>query len=351
MPVAQCVCGARYKVPEGSAGRKARCKKCGRIFQIPDREDGPIPLADEPDLAGLVRAEAAAPPAETASGSMFEQAAVSTAYDPDAAPRVDHLPRIRPRTGFWSDVGWTLLFFISPQNLVMFLVVWLLSMGTQYAVFVPIFGWLAVVIINMYIVAWYMSIIAETASGEDDLPRMSTSGGWWDDVIRPNLEYYGTFLLMLAPGLVYAIFIAKTLQGSGLVGPGGFNLYNVVTSGGGAVLPLLVLVVIGLFLWPIALMCVSMGGLSALFRVDLILVAVAKTFLAYTAIFVMVAAATFLPSILLVAATSAGGGLTPSGLPLRILAPALRVYFSIVAMRLIGLYYRHFKERFPWDWE
>ena len=58
MIIAQCACGARYKVREELEGRKARCKKCGQAFQIP--RAGPttgIP-ADEPDLAGLDKAVA-----------------------------------------------------------------------------------------------------------------------------------------------------------------------------------------------------------------------------------------------------------------------------------------------------
>ncbi len=36
---------------------------------------------------------------------------------------------------------------------------------------------------------------------------------------------------------------------------------------------------------------------------------------------------------------------------LAFLSQALSLYASIVAMRVIGLYYRHYKQRFPWQAE
>ena len=351
MPVAQCTCGARYKVPAGAEGRKARCKKCGKVFRIPARRDGTIPLADEPDQEGL---DAGALPAETASGSMFDQAGVSTAYDPDARGGVSHLPRIRPRTGFWSDVGWTLAFFVSPHNLVMFVVVWGFYLLQWFFTSVPLVGWIMVLLAELYIVAWYMSIIGETAAGEDDLPRFGAAESILDDIVLPALAYYGTFIVLMAPAFAYAMFVAKTVQGTGILKLPNLDLYTLINSAGAAAVPLIVLVALGIFLWPIALMCVSMGGLFSLFRIDLILMAVAKTLPAYIAICLMVAAATVLPGFIVEAATSIAtpsGGLGRGGLMFDLPAYAIEIYFSVVTMRLLGLYYLHFKERFPWDWE
>ena len=33
-----------------------------------------------------------------------------------------------------------------------------------------------------------------------------------------------------------------------------------------------------------------------------------------------------------------------------LLVVGISLYFEIVAMRVIGLYYHHFKHRFAWDW-
>ena len=354
MPVAQCPCGARYKVREDMAGRKARCKKCGRVFQIPRRGEAPILVADEPDWPGAAEVEAGAPPADTASGSMFDQSDVSTALDADAAPHADHLPRLRPRTGFWADVGWTLLFFISPHNMAMFVVVWIMLLVQELVLFIPLVGLIVALIIMMYVLAWYVSIIPEAASGEDDLPKFSASGGFFDDVLTPCLQYVGTYAVLLLPACLYFIFVARTAGSATTLLAAGLDVFTIINTTGSADAPLIALVALAIFFWPVAIMCVSMGGLSSLRRIDLIVVAVVRTFPAYVVIFIMVGLADFLPGFILDAASGAaptGGGIATGGLAFTVLTEGLRLYFSIVTMQLIGLYYRHFKQRFPWDWE
>ena len=45
------------------------------------------------------------------------------------------------------------------------------------------------------------------------------------------------------------------------------------------------------------------------------------------------------------------GGLLTGTFMLTVLLTGIGVYFDIVLMRLIGLYYHHFKHRFAWSWE
>jgi hypothetical protein len=45
----QCACGKRYKLPEGSAGKKFKCKACGHAMTVPAPSE---PDQDEYDLAG-----------------------------------------------------------------------------------------------------------------------------------------------------------------------------------------------------------------------------------------------------------------------------------------------------------
>jgi hypothetical protein len=47
-------CGAKYRLPLESQGRKARCKKCGEVFEVPkarsgDLEDSILDWLNEPD--------------------------------------------------------------------------------------------------------------------------------------------------------------------------------------------------------------------------------------------------------------------------------------------------------------
>jgi hypothetical protein len=275
----------------------------------------------------------------------------------EAGPRVSHLPRLRPRAGFWSDVGWTLLFFVSPGNLLLFFIVWALSSLVPWFLGllpIPLLPGVLIAIVALYVTAWYMSIIPETAAGEDDLPTFAFGGGFFEDVIRPALAYFGTFIVLLAPAFVYAMCVAPKDALTGLPDPTEIDVLTWLRAGDMRVVPLIGLGAFGIFVWPIALMCVAMSGLGALLRIDLLVRAIAATLPAYTAIFVMVAASMLLPAIItgaVVAAAPAGGAISKGGLALEVLASALWVYFTIVTMRLIGLYYLHFKARFPWDWE
>ncbi|MCK4659040.1 MAG: hypothetical protein KAV82_05910 [Phycisphaerae bacterium] len=356
MIIARCRCGARYKVPAGAEGRKARCKKCGEIFQIPGAWGGAIPLAGEPKPDAVTEAQTAPAPAETASGSMFDQVGTSTAYDPDTTAR-SKLPRIRPRSGFWADVGWTLIFFSTPSNLVMFGIVWILYLVSLVAGFAPFIGWIASLFVTMFIISWYMSIITETASGEDDLPKFSGAGGYWDEIVVPAMQYAGSWVMLILPAIIYAVFSLGGVDSFIFSLEAVSNPYGFVVSGGSDPL-LIVLVVAAIFLWPMALMCASMGGLTTLVRVDLIAVTIAKTLLPYLLISLLVAASVVLPGILTEiyagAKTGAGtgmGSLAQSTIMILSIAFVLEAYFSIVMARLIGLYYRHFKRRFAWDWE
>ncbi len=50
-------CGAKYRLPVESQGRKARCKKCGEVFAVPrvkpaTVEDSILGWLDEPDPDG-----------------------------------------------------------------------------------------------------------------------------------------------------------------------------------------------------------------------------------------------------------------------------------------------------------
>ena len=47
MPTQRCECGAKYRFPESSLGKRAKCKKCGAVFKLTGKEDdGTIPICD-----------------------------------------------------------------------------------------------------------------------------------------------------------------------------------------------------------------------------------------------------------------------------------------------------------------
>jgi hypothetical protein len=178
-----------------------------------------------------------------------------------------------------------------------------------------------------------MGTIVETAAGEDELPSVSVTS-WLDDAIMPLLRFIGTWALVLLPFLVLIFF-----------DPG---LPPIV---------LMAVAVAGVFFWPAVVLAVSIGGgFSGLWPHTVIRTVLAAP-LAYLAVWgaILVAAAiTALPVLapaiglvqsLMISAPARAGFL------LFLLAHVLSVYAIIVAMRAIGLFYRHYKHKLPWSAE
>jgi len=99
---------------------------------------------------------------------------------------------------------------------------------------------------------------------------------------------------------------------------------------------------------------VALGGFATLYRLDLIVLTIIKTLPIYLFTVALMFGAVFIEEKLLVAVS--GGPQRPmSGtaggiLALHVLSRGLDIYLNIVLMRLIGLYYHHFKDRFAWSW-
>ena len=81
-------CGAKYRLPVESQGRRARCKKCGEIFAVPRAapatvEDSILGWLDEPDPddATVERPRVINMPAEAA--------------DPEAAKKIRGMIRLK----------------------------------------------------------------------------------------------------------------------------------------------------------------------------------------------------------------------------------------------------------------
>ena len=67
MPTIHCQCGAKYRFPESSIGKRAKCKKCGTVFVLePDDDEGTIPLADDAEVRDEVAVAAEEAKAATA---------------------------------------------------------------------------------------------------------------------------------------------------------------------------------------------------------------------------------------------------------------------------------------------
>ncbi|MFQ5491932.1 MAG: hypothetical protein ACE5GE_14535, partial [Phycisphaerae bacterium] len=277
--------------------------------------------------------------------------------------RWDHQPR--PRRSFSSDVSWTLLFFTDPPTLIAFFAIWAALVVGPVIPFVSI-------LVTFWYCAFRFELVRMAAAGEEGLPSV----GWsqiFDDLIMPALYWTASWMFVLIPAGLYVIVGLKggwvswndvstaMLQGtSGLLG--GLN----GVSGGFAAL-----VYLGIFFWPIAVLCLALGGATTLYRVDLIFKTVIGTFSGYALTVGIVFGVTLLGQFLgnLVGSSAAGTAPASTGplglgiggagsmlnligraLSSRVLVIGVTLYAEIVAMRVIGLYYHHHKRGFAWSW-
>lgn len=310
-----CSCGAFIRLPRTAAGRMARCKTCGTIFKIPERARNPVPPA--PDFSW--------PDQDTP----IDDAPEPPVPLPADAAREDG-DWIAPRRSFWGDLAGSFLFFLDPGNMVVFVV---LAFACIFVEFVPKFGIFGLLLsfgFASYISAFLMAIVLETASGEDELPSLGITNAW-DDLLIPAVQFAGTWLFVLLPAIVLAVWSwART----------GEVVWNWVYAVGGA----------GLFFWPAVVLAVAVGGTFAGLWPHVVVRTALSAPVAYLAIcaaLLVAAAIAALPDVLIATGAAQPIASAPA-LALRAAGEAVGLYAAIVAMRVIGLFYRHYKHRLPW---
>ncbi len=328
-----CTCGAVYRFPESAVGKRAKCKKCGAVFTLEDDAEGPIPIADEPDAANGV---GRVPLVSNGGGAIPTTGMAGTSVVVEEAPR--------PRSYFASLLD-TLTFLKRGHNLITFVFVWAVLCTNALLSMIRPFGW----ILQLAIMGWYCAyrfeVILEAVAGEDDLPSLTYSGSLWEDVVVPWFKWSVSWLIVLVPSVIGLIVVlgtgsagmaaAETILKDGI---GGIVQAGLV----GEALVYAILLFAGLFMWPIVVLCVAVGGFSTLSRIDLMIATIVKTFPVYALTVAIVYGAEFLGAYF-----EAGS----RGLLRRAGTIGVGLYLEIVALRMIGLYYHHFKQRFAWSWE
>ncbi len=274
---------------------------------------------------------------------------MSNAYD---ASRPQPIPNTSRRT-FGEDILFSFLFFIEPTNIITFMVIWIANFAGLFVLAVAGGGiWvgqffpgarvlpIGIIFMDMlvfaFIFALYLRIVAETADGEDILP-LTSGEGFIEDFIKPIFTVNAIVICLFAPTLLLAILAARM----------GFEIPPILVK---------INAFVALALFPITILVVSIGGVSALVRIDLIVVSVFRSFGAYLVIwfFLIVAfAASFVLIRYMFTPTTPGGTSIVGNHPLPAsLAITLVISYSfVVAMRVIGLYYRHHRHLFAWSWE
>lgn len=364
----RCVCGQAYRLPDSSAGKKARCKKCGVIFEVPKPE--PVPRSNPDDFllaeftnatqrpvqkTALVReveseADYDAPREYASSPHRPESATAAPEYDGSAGRMSKYL----------QDVLWSFLFPTNPSNLIVFIIVWLVLCfsATLLAAAGP-FGMFGQLIVFGWYAAFRFNCLAAAAGGDEDLPSLSMSEGLAEDIALPALRWLGSWFLVLIPALGQALYSIQdgTMTSGELVSALAGGLAGLLGGASGGVMLFVGLICAGLFLWPIVALCIGLGGWDSVARVDLMALTLGRTILAYIPTVGLVFGTAFLSYWLqemlaarMVAGKTGLGAMMGAVWAWVVLVVAIGLYFEIVAMRAIGLYYRHFKSRFAWDW-
>lgn len=379
-----CKCGANIRMPTSTSGKKARCQSCGVVFTVPapgyDPDAQPIPLEGaEPAAAGQPQPPDQPPPEppggwladfardEKKSGSMSpvmvldlspmpgeEEAERKAAAEekarttlPRITPRLPHEQTklhdadrsgvIAPELPFWQDLLQSFTFFLDPSSLVTYLI---LAICPFVLSWIPVGGIALGIIANLYIAAFYMAIVRETASGEDRLPEVVWMSGPFD-LVMPLVHFLGVSVLSMLPPTIYVL---ASFDG------GDFRAFfhHVVQAPSDPRVQ--GLTALGLLFWPVMILAVAIGGsLRGLWphRMVWTVLCAPAPYLAVCAVLIIAVMIRYVPHLSVVQAEVARLG--KRGVPLYFFARDLiGMYGMIVAMRTIGLYYRHYKHKFPW---
>ena len=172
---------------------------------------------------------------------------------------------------------------------------------------------------------YYMEIIRSTAIDIEELPDVHMGGlfGFIWNVIKSLFTFGATMIVVLLPSIVY-IIVAK---GQDFISQ--------------------ILALIGLFIFPMAILTVSISGdFALLFRVDHLLAPIAKAFGPYLVVVVLFVAAWELQLRTVEYGELVGAGKWIMGFHL--CANIAVQMLDLVAIRSIGLFVRHYNCYFPW---
>ena len=289
-------CGALIAFDSKHSGRQAKCLTCGQKLIIPAESfQKPKKIAPEPEVRE-----------EVIPG--FGRAAFVDTW------------KI-----FFDRRNVTTLVFVAAVVCFRFL----LARG------VCCMGEMSTVIIWGWLFGFYLNILQQTAYDEDLLPEIylgtSITFAWY--VIQPLLTFCYTLALAEVPFLI----VMNLLKDSGI------TFHNF----GSDLSPLHLLAqfffILGLFVFPAAILTTAVGKDLAMLRPDCLLAPILRKFFPYVAVVLMLAAACFIqfhaPQY-----TGARPLVTALHLALNLLVQVI----AIVAMRAIGLFYRHYAPYFRW---
>ncbi|UCD27777.1 MAG: hypothetical protein JSV03_11815, partial [Planctomycetota bacterium] len=336
----RCECGANIRLPDNAVGRQAKCKTCGAIFTVPVDSIS----EDEPHWLDEFAKD------ETDSGDQ------SPVMMPDSPhQQIQHIPEpppaeeppvadedlayedrdwiIAPEKPFWNDLMESFVFFMYPANLITLMFITfihcltlIIPTGTFFTLLSFLIFWGIKVFVYGYLCTFFMTVIVETAAGEDELPTVIITD-FFDQTVMAFFRFIGSWALVLLPAILFSYVTWK--MGYGI------SWYMVR-----------ILVIIGIFFWPVVVLCVAIGGGFRGLWPHVIMRTVLSAPLAYLAIWATLLVAAWLMALpatefydAIVQKLSPGGMSTKTIYLLALVNIILSTYAMIVAMRVIGLFY------------
>lgn len=288
-------CGALIAFDRKHAGRRARCLTCGQKLIIP--------------AESFKKPEKVAP-------------------EPEQPPE--------PLPGFYRAVfASNFKLFVDPANATTLVFVAAVVCFRFFLAQACCLNYVADLLIWGWLFGFYLNVIYQTAFDEDTLPEIyiGTSATFLWYAIYPLLIFGLTLAVVELP-----FFIALWLfQDSGI------TLTNFGSGIGPAYLLLQLLFLLGLFLFPSAILTSAVGRDIAMLRPDYLLIPIAHAFAPYVTCVGLLAAACFLQT-QATQYTGTGPVTTVLHLALNLLVQVVAIF----AMRAIGLLYRHYACYFKW---
>jgi hypothetical protein len=277
-------------------GKRAKCQNCGQILIIPAKDDQ-TPQLIEPE------AEKTGP-----------------------LPGFYHAVLVESWRLFIDRENVTTLAFVAAAVCFKFFLARAICC-CNYVTYFLVWGWLC---------GFYRNIVHETAFGNDKLPEiyLGTTFTFFWQVFRPFVIFFFTLLVVQLPFIITLALLKDK----------GFTYTNIWRPEIGLHSILQILFLLGLFLFPMAVLNVAVGEDVTLLRPDYLIKPLRRAFMPY-----------LVPVALLIAfgllETQTGqyqSDLPPLIIAARLAANLLLQIIAILAMRAIGLFYRHYSCHLPW---
>ncbi|MFN0135908.1 MAG: hypothetical protein ACKVS9_07290 [Phycisphaerae bacterium] len=187
-----------------------------------------------------------------------------------------------------------------------------------------------------YTCAFFWSILMQTALGEDEIPWVSSEYASAGAIIEPAIA------LLIAGGICGAPAILAAVA---------------IPSGDPARLgAVLVGLALGSLLWPGLMMAIAVGGFTMLLRPDWLIWTIVRIgpayLVAWLAVLLSIGGGIWISYLAVLVSTQKTGNMTADGVisaGMGLSAFLVLFYFGYVMFRTLGLLYRHFSKRFPWE--